>query len=112
MYADVGQFATDEFGHAYQKRSGPSSNTGWLRLRAVQMYDILTDLPDEDCHLDGDVAIVLGGTAAFDEGGGMWVYQSDCELADDGYAVIKPDDVEADEPGRWRLFNNQSLSRS
>lgn len=63
---------------------------------------ILTTLRARTRHAAPQTAYVLGLSSAGDGGSGQFYFSSSSSAADDGgLSVIKPNDVETGDPGRW-----------
>ena len=48
------------------------------------------------------LAVVTGGAAAFDGAGGIYAFNGDSTADDDGVSIVKPDAIDALDPGRWQ----------
>ena len=48
------------------------------------------------------VAILIGGSAAFDGTDGVYVWDGSSTTADNGTTVVKPTAIASASPGRWR----------
>jgi len=64
---------------------------------AVDTVDELADVSGAA----GEAMIVAGFAAVGDGGGGAWTWSGASTATHDGYLVVRPDEIAADESGRW-----------
>lgn len=67
-----------------------------------------TSLRAVTSHRDRQMAYLLYLTSEDDGQGGEWVYRATSTDADDGVSVLKPDNIDAADPGRWHVLVNPS----
>lgn len=79
--------------------------TVMARQIGIPGRDVLRAQPS---HRNREVAYLLYLVTADDGQGGEYEYRASSTDADDGLTVLKPDNVAADQPGRWHLLSNPS----
>lgn len=105
----------EDSGNMYQKTTIETENTGWVSrswnsdtqdpgvLTGFYFKPTVADMRQIVTRSSNAVCFTEGNLTADDGGGYPYFWKPNSEYEDDGSTIIKPDDVAADEAGRWEI---------